>query len=75
MAVIRAKVSTAVMLMQLKLRVKQFTISATKTEMELASFTSLKARNVIPSEAEFVFTTPLSDVKVFNVTVAKINAI
>lgn len=45
-----------------------------KTEMELASFTSLKARNVIPSEAEFVFTTPLSDVKVFNVTVSKINA-
>ena len=43
-----------------------------KTEIELASVTSLKARNVIPSEAEFVFTAPLSDLKVFNVTVAKI---
>lgn len=44
-----------------------------KTEMELASFNSYKARNVIPSEATFVFTTPLSDVKVFNVVVAKVN--
>ena len=44
-----------------------------KTEMELASFNSYKARNVIPSEAAFVFTTPLSDVKVFNVVVAKVN--
>lgn len=43
-----------------------------KTEIELASVTSLKARNVIPSEAEFVFTAPLSDVNVFNVTVNKI---
>ena len=44
-----------------------------KTEMELASFNSYKARNVIPSEATFIFTTPLSDVKVFNVVVAKVN--
>ncbi len=42
------------------------------TEIELASFSSHKARNVIPSEAEFVFTTPLSNVKVFDVVVAKI---
>lgn len=44
-----------------------------KTEIELASFNSFKARNVIPSEATFIFTTPLSDVKVFNVVVAKVN--
>lgn len=43
-----------------------------KTEIELASISSLKARNVIPSEAEFVFTSPLSNVKVFDVVVAKI---
>ena len=44
------------------------------TEIELASIDSHKARNVIPSEAEFVFTTPLSNVKVFDVTVDKIKS-
>ena len=42
------------------------------TEIELASLDSHKARNVIPSDAEFIFTTPLSNVKVFDVTVEKI---
>lgn len=44
------------------------------TEIELASLDSHKARNVIPSEAEFVFTTPLSNLKVFDVVVEKIKS-
>lgn len=55
-----------------KIMAQAISIISKNTEIELASVSSLKARNVIPSEAEFVFTAPLSDVKVFNVTVAKI---
>ena len=55
-----------------KVAAQALSIIGKNTEIELASFSSHKARNVIPSEAEFVFTTPLSDVKVFNVTVEKI---
>lgn len=35
-------------------------------DIELASMQSLRAHNVIPSEAEFVFTTRISDAKIFD---------
>lgn len=56
-----------------KIAAQAIALIGRKTEIELASFNSYKARNVIPSEASFVFTAPLSDVKVFNVVVSKIN--
>lgn len=55
-----------------KIAAKAISSISQNTEIELASITSLKARNVIPSEAEFVFTAPISNVEVFDVTVNKI---
>lgn len=55
-----------------KIAAQALSLIGKNTEIELASFSSHKARNVIPSEAEFIFTTPLSNMKVFNVIVDKI---